>query len=89
MQSIDVKLKVVNANIVKRIAVPETYEQLKQLASSLVQNKPVMITYVDADGDNVEVMDDSDLKLALKGSNKILFQVSPFADSNEPVRMQA
>ena len=89
MQSIDVKLKVVNANIVKRIAVPESYNQLKQLASSLVQNKPVMITYVDADGDNVEVMDDSDLKLALKGSQKILFQVSPFADSDKPILIQA
>ena len=68
MQSIDVKLKVVNANIVKRIPVPESFANLKSLASALIQNKPVKITYVDTDGDNVEVMDDSDLKLALAGT---------------------
>jgi hypothetical protein len=92
MESINVKLKVLNASIVKRIGVPETYNQLKQLASSLVKNKPVLITYVDTDGDNVEVMDDSDLKLALKSSicsRKILFQVLPFADYDKPILMQA
>ncbi len=67
MQSIEVKLKVVNADIVKRIAVPESYEQLLKLASSLVKNKPVNVTYVDDDGDNVQVLDDSDLNFALKG----------------------
>lgn len=48
-----------------------------------------MITYVDADGDTVEVIDNSDLKLALSGINKIVFQVAPFADANKPVQMQA
>jgi len=67
MQSIDVKLKVVNSDIVKRIAVPESYEQLLKLSSSLVQNKPVNVTYVDSDGDNVQVLDDSDLNFAFKG----------------------
>lgn len=80
MQSIDVKLKVVNANIVKRIPVPESFENLKSLASALIQNKQPKITYVDTDGDNVEVMDDSDLRLALSGSNKIVFQVAPFGE---------
>jgi hypothetical protein len=55
------------------------------LAASLVQNKPAMITYVDADGDTVEVMDNSDLKLALSGTNKIVFQVAPFADAEKPL----
>jgi len=71
-----VKLKVTENNIVKRIPVPETYEQLTAQASALNQNRPVTITYIDADGDNVEVMDQSDLILAMQGRNAITFQVS-------------
>lgn len=67
MQSKDtiVKLKVQNANIVKRIPVPANFDQLKQQASALLHNQPVMITYIDADGDNVEVIDNSDFSLSL------------------------
>lgn len=71
-----VKLKVTDNNIVKRIPVPDTYEQLTAQATALNQNRPVMITYIDADGDNVEVMDQSDLTLAMQGRNAITFQVS-------------
>jgi hypothetical protein len=71
------KLKVANANIVKRIPVPSSFEALRQQAAALVQNKPVKITYVDGDGDNVEVMDNSDLDLALCNRSTITFQVTP------------
>lgn len=62
----DVKLKVVNTNIVKRILVPQSFTALKEQASALVQNKAVKITYLDSDGDNVEVVDESDLKIAFQ-----------------------
>jgi hypothetical protein len=82
MENIVAKLKF--ANTVKRIPVPTNFEVLKQQASALVQNKPTKITYVDGDGDNVEVMDNSDLKLALQNRTTITFLVS-LLDSQTPV----
>jgi hypothetical protein len=71
------KLKVANANTVKHIPVPRSFEDLRKQAAALVQNKQVKITYVDGDGDNVEVMDNSDLSLALCNRSTITFQVNP------------
>lgn len=78
------KLRVATTNIVKRIPVPASFEALRQQASALV-NKQVKITYVDADGDNVEVVDDSDLRLALHNRATITFLVTPVDAQVQPV----
>jgi len=68
--------------MVKRIPLPANFEQLKQQAAALFQNKPVMITYVDSVGDTVEVVDNSDFELSVHGKSAITYNLAPFSGTS-------
>jgi len=73
---------------------PGAYTFLQQFdpVSRIWRNMPTITGLnftIDSDGDNVEVVDESDLKIAFQYAQKIIFLVTPFDQPEPKLQMQA